>query len=46
MYECVKAGRIIFEESKPTISDGTSGGVEEQSVSTVVVIIIIIIITK
>lgn len=33
MYECVKVGRIIFEESKPTLSDGTSGGVEEESVT-------------
>jgi len=28
MYESVKAGKIIEMESKPTISDGTSGGIE------------------
>lgn len=31
MYESVKAGRIVFEESLDTLSDGTSGGVEENS---------------
>lgn len=33
MYESVKAGRIVFEESLDTLSDGTSGGVEENSVT-------------
>ena len=33
MYESVKAGRIIEMESKPTISDGTSGGIEAGSVT-------------
>lgn len=33
MYESIKAGRIIFEESGDTLSDGTSGGIEENSVT-------------
>lgn len=33
MYESIKAGSIIFEESGDTLSDGTSGGIEENSVS-------------
>ncbi|KAK3098371.1 hypothetical protein FSP39_018899 [Pinctada imbricata] len=33
MYECVKAGKILFEESKETLSDGTTGGIEEGSVT-------------
>lgn len=33
MYGSVKAGRIVFEESLDTLSDGTSGGVEENSVT-------------
>ena len=33
MFECVKAGKIIFEESLDTLSDGTAGAVEENSVS-------------
>ena len=33
MYESVKAGKIVFEESKETLSDGTAGGIEENAVS-------------
>lgn len=33
MYESIKAGSIIFEESGDTLSDGTSGGIEENSVT-------------
>ena len=33
MYESIKAGKIIFEESLDTLSDGTAGGVEENSVT-------------
>ena len=32
MYESVKAGKIVFEESKDTLSDGTAGGIEENAV--------------
>jgi threonine dehydratase len=28
MYESVRAGRIVDRESKPTLSDGTAGGIE------------------
>ena len=31
MYESIKAGKIIDYESKPTISDGTAGGIETDS---------------
>ncbi len=33
MYESVKAGRIIEMESKPTLSDGTAGGIEKGSLT-------------
>ncbi|GAB1597363.1 uncharacterized protein LOC115229316 isoform X1 [Argonauta hians] len=33
MYESIKAGSIIFEESQETLSDATSGGIEENSVT-------------
>ncbi|CAH1796734.1 unnamed protein product [Owenia fusiformis] len=33
MYESVKAGKIIYEESLETLSDGTAGGIEEDSVT-------------
>jgi len=33
MYESIKAGKIIEMESKPTISDGTAGGIEPGSVT-------------
>ncbi|ELU08518.1 hypothetical protein CAPTEDRAFT_225025 [Capitella teleta] len=33
MYESVKAGKLIFEESGETLSDGTKGGVEEGAVT-------------
>ena len=32
MYESVKAGKIVFEESTDTLSDGTAGGIEENAV--------------
>ncbi len=33
MYESIKAGRILEMESKPTISDGTAGGIEPGSIT-------------
>ena len=33
MYESIKAGRIVNIESKPTIADGTAGGIEEGSLT-------------
>ena len=33
MYESIKAGKIIDYESKPTISDGTAGGIETDSIT-------------
>jgi threonine dehydratase len=33
MYESVKAGRILDIESLPTVSDGTAGGIEENTVT-------------
>jgi threonine dehydratase len=33
MYESVKAGRILDLESKPTISDGTAGGIEAETIT-------------
>ncbi|XP_029655555.1 L-threonine ammonia-lyase isoform X2 [Octopus sinensis] len=33
MYESIKASTIIFEESQETLSDATSGGIEENSVT-------------
>ncbi len=33
MYESVKAGRIVDMESKPTLSDGTAGGIEKGSIT-------------
>jgi threonine dehydratase len=33
MYESVKAGRIVETESKPTLSDGTAGGIEQGSIT-------------
>ena len=35
MYESIKAGNIVFEKSLETLSDGTSGALEEGSVRTV-----------
>ena len=32
MYESIKAGRIVQESSGETLSDGTAGGLEEDSV--------------
>jgi threonine dehydratase len=33
MYESMKAGKIVQMESKPTLSDGTAGGIEESSIT-------------
>lgn len=33
MYESVKAGRILNLESKPTLSDGSAGGIEQGSIT-------------
>jgi len=33
MYESVKAGKIIDMESKPTISDGSAGGIEKGAIT-------------
>ncbi|XP_052093336.1 L-threonine dehydratase catabolic TdcB-like [Mytilus californianus] len=33
MYESVKANKVIFEESYPTLSDATAGGLEESTVT-------------
>jgi threonine dehydratase len=33
MYESVKAGRIIQMDSKPTLADGSAGGIEEDSIT-------------
>ena len=33
MYESVKAGKILEMESKPTVSDGSAGGIEPGSVT-------------
>ncbi len=33
MYESVKAGKIVDLESKPTISDGSAGGIEPGSIT-------------
>ncbi|MDJ0837306.1 MAG: threonine/serine dehydratase [Acidobacteriota bacterium] len=33
MYESIKAGKILDLESKPTLSDGTSGGIEKDAVT-------------
>jgi len=33
MFESVKAGRIVRAAEKPTISDGTAGGIESDSVT-------------
>jgi len=33
MYESIKAGKIVEMESKPTISDGTAGGIEQGSIT-------------
>lgn len=33
MYESVKAGKIVFSESRPTLSDATAGGIEPGSIT-------------
>jgi len=33
MYESIKAGKIIDHESQPTLSDGTAGGIEPDSIT-------------
>ncbi len=33
MYESIKAGKIVDMESKPTLSDGSAGGIEPNSIT-------------
>lgn len=33
MYECIKAGKIIDVPEKPTLSDGTAGGMDHDSIT-------------
>lgn len=33
MYESIKAGKIVEMESKPTLSDGSAGGIEKGSIT-------------
>lgn len=33
MYECIKAGKIIEVQEKPTLSDATAGGIEAGSIT-------------
>ena len=33
MYECIRAGKIIDVPEKPTLSDGTAGGIESGSIT-------------
>ncbi|NOT75253.1 MAG: threonine/serine dehydratase [Cyclobacteriaceae bacterium] len=33
MYECIKAGEIIEVAEKPTLSDGTAGGIEKGTIT-------------
>ena len=33
MYESIKAGKIVEYESLPTLSDGTAGGIEPESIT-------------
>jgi threonine dehydratase len=33
MYHSVRAGRIVAEESRPTLSDATAGGIEQGSIT-------------
>lgn len=33
MHECIKAGKIVRMESKPTLSDATAGGIEQGSIT-------------
>ena len=33
MYESIKAGKILDIPSKPTVSDGTAGGIEQNSIT-------------
>ncbi len=33
MYESIRAGKIVEMESKPTLSDGTAGGIEQGSIT-------------
>ncbi len=33
MYECVKAGKIIDVPEKPTLSDGTAGGIDHDAIT-------------
>ncbi|MCB0487044.1 MAG: threonine/serine dehydratase [Cyclobacteriaceae bacterium] len=33
MYECIKAGKVIDVEETPTLSDGTAGGIDHDSIT-------------
>ncbi len=33
MYECIKAGKVIDVPEKPTLSDGTAGGIDHDSIT-------------
>jgi len=33
MYECVKAGKVIDVPEKPTLSDGTAGGIDHDAIT-------------
>lgn len=33
MYECIKAGKIIDVPEKPTLSDGTAGGIDHDAIT-------------
>ena len=33
MYECVKAGKVIGVQEKPTLSDGTAGGIDHDAIT-------------
>ncbi len=33
MYHSIRAGRVVYVESKPTLADGVAGGVEENAIT-------------
>ncbi len=33
MYESIRAGRVVERESRPTLSDGTAGGVDQDAIT-------------
>jgi threonine dehydratase len=33
MYECIKAGKVIDVSEQPTLSDGTAGGIDKDSIT-------------